>query len=49
MNLASEKVPEGASGVELSKKIFEFVSELSVQPAQEAILLLRSEARSAII
>ena len=49
VNLASEKVPEGSSGVELSKKIFEFVSELSVQPAQEAILFLRQEARNSFM
>ena len=49
VNLASKKVPEGSSGVELSKVIFEFVSELSVQPAQEATLFLRSEARNAFM
>jgi len=49
VNLASENVPEGSSGVELSKKIFEFVSELAVQPAQEATLFLRSEARNAFM
>ena len=49
INLASEKVPEGSSGVELSKKIFEFASELSVQPSQEAIIYLRKEARNAFM
>jgi len=49
INLASEKVPEASTGVDLSKKIFEFVSELSVQPAQEATLFLKKEARSAFM
>lgn len=46
VNLASEKVEGNSSGVELSKKIFEFVSELTVQPAQQATLFLKKEARS---
>lgn len=45
VNLASEKVPETGSGVELSKKIFEFNADLSVQPAHAAILFLKHEAR----
>lgn len=49
VNLASEKVPETASGVELSKKIFEYAADLSVQPAQAALLFLKNEARNSFM
>ncbi|MEZ4808154.1 MAG: hypothetical protein R2815_11890 [Flavobacteriales bacterium] len=45
MNLSYEQTAEGATGTDLSRRVFENVGRLSHTPSQEALLAIKEEVR----